>query len=89
MPTANLPALFPIRTVARSLAVKAPPPAKTVVPREAPSHPIRALHEGAGTGLPALLLGSKTSRYLFGRAGVSPFSMPALKMLSGPPMKML
>ena len=40
--------------------------------REAPARPMRALREGAGTGLPALLLGSKQCRRFIGRAGVSP-----------------
>jgi hypothetical protein len=43
----------------------------------------------AGTGLPALLLGSKKRRRFLGRAGVSPFSMLAPKMLSGAPVEML
>jgi hypothetical protein len=35
--------------------------------------PIRSLGEGAGTGLPTILLGSKIGRRRIGRAGASPF----------------
>ena len=67
--------------------------AQNFQPREAPARPIRALREGAGTGLPALLLASKNRRRRLGRAGVSPFSLPAPKSLSGPlweaPVEML
>jgi hypothetical protein len=52
-------------------------------PREVPACSIRALGQGASTGLPALLLGSETSRHRLGRVGVSPFSFPAPKSLSG------
>ena len=40
--------------------------------REAPARPIGAPREGAGTGLPVLLLGSKRRRRFFERVGVSP-----------------
>jgi hypothetical protein len=63
--------------------------AQNFQPREAPARPIRALGEGAGTGLPALLLGSKNRRRCMGCAGVSPFSLPAPKKLSGAPVEML
>jgi hypothetical protein len=51
--------------------------------REALVRSIRALRKGAGTGLPAFLLDSKLHRRFLGRASVSPFSIPTLKMLSG------
>jgi hypothetical protein len=51
--------------------------------REAPARLIRAIYEGAGTGLPAFLLDSKTSRRLLGRNGASPKTMPAPKTLPG------
>jgi hypothetical protein len=55
--------------------------------------PICALGDGAGTGLPAILLGSKIGRCRLGRAGASPFSLPTPKLLSGPlsgsPVEML
>jgi hypothetical protein len=57
--------------------------------REAPAHPTRALREGSGTGLLALLLGSKLHRRYLGRTGPSPFSMPASKMLSGAPVEII
>jgi hypothetical protein len=49
--------------------------------REAPARLIRALREGSGTGLSALLLGLKNRRRYLGRAGASLFSMSAPKML--------
>jgi hypothetical protein len=61
--------------------------------RKASVRPIRALRQGAGTGLPALLLGSKKSWCRLGRTGVSPFSLQTPKTLSGPlwgaPVEML
>jgi hypothetical protein len=57
--------------------------AQNFQPREAPACPIRALCQGADTGLPALLLGSKKRRRYLGHAGVSPFSLPTSKSLSG------
>jgi hypothetical protein len=50
---------------------------------EAATRPIRALREGAGTGMPTILLGSKTSRRRLERTGVSPKTTPAPKSLSG------
>jgi hypothetical protein len=54
---------------------------------------IRALCEGAGTGLSALLLDSKNRRCYLRRTDASPFLMPAPKMLAGPlswpPVEML
>ena len=61
--------------------------------REAPARPIGALHEGAVTGLPALLLSSKQRRLFIGSAGVSQISAPAPKSvwggLWGVPVEML
>jgi hypothetical protein len=39
--------------------------------REAPARPIGALREGAGTGLPSILLGWEISRRRLGRTGAS------------------
>jgi hypothetical protein len=50
---------------------------------EAPARPIGTLRVGAVEGLPALLSGSKKRRRILGRAGVSPFWLPASKMLRG------
>ena len=60
---------------------------------EAPAPPIGAPREGAGTGLPALLLGSKRRRPFIGSAGVSPNLAPVPKSvwggLSRAPVEML
>jgi hypothetical protein len=53
--------------------------AQNFQPREAPARSIRALGEGAGTGLPTILLSSKIDRRCLGRAGASAFSPPATK----------
>jgi hypothetical protein len=49
----------------RPLADKAPHPRKPSF-GEAPARPIRALGEGAGTGMPRILLGSKNGRRCLG-----------------------
>jgi hypothetical protein len=47
------------------------------------------LREGAGTGMPTILLGLKTSRHRLGRTDASPKTTPAPKTLLGPPVEML
>jgi hypothetical protein len=51
--------------------------------REAPTRPIRVLGEGAGTGLPVILLCSKIGLRRLGRSCASQFSLPAPETLSG------
>jgi hypothetical protein len=82
MPTTNLPVSFPTRTITSSRCQGGPT-------REAPAHLIRALRQGAGTGLLAFLLGSKKRQHFLGCVGASIFSMPTPKMLSGSSMEML
>jgi hypothetical protein len=55
--------------------------------REASVRPILALHEGAITGLPALLLDSKLRRGFFKRADVSLFSIPSILNAIGTAIK--
>jgi hypothetical protein len=52
--------------------------AQNFPPSKAPARPIGALGQGANTGLSALLLGSEKRQSYLRRAGVNPFSFPAL-----------
>jgi hypothetical protein len=56
--------------------------------REASARLILALHEGAITGLPALLLDSKLRRGFFKRADVSLFSIPSILNAIGTAIKL-